>query len=183
MSAALPLFPDLLELADPMKRWVDYEKRGHAVWCIDNLPSKAISDDLSELTCLAVIYDTERWLTAEYRTGKHWAVEIKHHFYEYVTVETGWGSSRQKERKLRYYARIHEKRFDSREGAIEFAERVKAIFERMKAGLDEPTEQLDNVSNIKVTACDMGADEADSSDDASAGVHADSCDRASMGEA
>ncbi|MFO0940124.1 MAG: hypothetical protein U0930_05090 [Pirellulales bacterium] len=133
------LFPDLLEQSDPMGRFADYEHRGHGVWCIDDLPYRALSEDLSEQTSLAIIYDDERFHFERDRTGKRWLVEIKHHFYEYVTVETGWGSSRKKERKLRYYARIREKKFSTRDEAIDFAEKIVALFKRVRAkrGVDE----------------------------------------------
>lgn len=128
----LPLFPDLLEQCDPLDRSIDYLRRGHAVWCIDDLPSRSVTEDLSEQVALAIVYDDERFSFERDRTGKCWIVEIKHHFYEYVMVETGWGKSRRSERKLRYRARIHEKRFPTRESAIEFAELIQSIFERIK---------------------------------------------------
>ncbi len=129
---SLPLFPDLLEQKDTNKRFADFEHRGHGVWRIDHLPSKSISDDLSETTDLAIIYDDERFKFERDRTGKRWIVEVKHHFYEYVTIETGWGSSRKKERKLRYFARIREKKFLTREEAIDFAEKIVALFDRIR---------------------------------------------------
>ncbi len=133
MTSYLPLFPDLLDLIEPIRGNIDIERRGHFVWCIDDLPSRSLSDDLSEQTALAIIYDDERFSFERDRTGKRWIVEIKHHFYEYVTVETGWGSSRKKERKLRYRARIHEKRFTTRDDAIEFAEKVRLVFDRVRS--------------------------------------------------
>lgn len=114
MTSYLPLFPDLLDLIEPIRGNIDIERRGHFVW-------------------LAIIYDDERFSFERDRTGKRWIVEIKHHFYEYVTVETGWGSSRKKERKLRYRARIHEKRFTTRDDAIEFAEKVRLVFDRVRS--------------------------------------------------
>ena len=134
----LPLFPDLLERADLMKRNFDWERikqTGHAVWCIDDLPSRAINDDLSESVCLAVIYDDERF--HKDKTGKKWIVEIKHHFYEYKMVKSGWGKSIKNERKLFYRARIYEKRFLNRESACEFAEKVQAVFEKIKTRMEK----------------------------------------------
>lgn len=132
MPKQLDLFPDLVDQNDPMKLNANWERRGHAVWCIDDLPSKSINENMSEQVALAIIFDDERFSVSSDRTGKHWIVEIKHHLYEWVTIETGWGSSRKAERKLDYRSRIVERHFSTRTAACEFAERVVAVFNRMK---------------------------------------------------
>jgi hypothetical protein len=130
--SALPLFPDLLEQCDPMKRNVNYVRRGFCVWCITDF-NRYHHEDLSELVCLAVIYDNEQLRVN--KTGKHWLVEIKHHFYEYKMVTTGWGKSLRTERKLHYRARIREKRFGDRDAAVDFAERMVVLFDQMRKSI------------------------------------------------
>lgn len=137
MSQALPLFPDLLEQKDPFKRWADHKQRGHGVWPICNL-YRSVDDNCNEMVALVVRYDDERYNFPQDKTGKNWAVEIKHHLYRWIEVETGWGASKRTKRQLRHTCPSHEKRFGTREEAIEFAEKVQAIIERMKAKRDDP---------------------------------------------
>jgi hypothetical protein len=129
----LPLFPDLLEQCDLMRRNTNYEQRGHAVWSLSCDVHRAINEDESELICLSVVYDDERFGFPKDRTGKRWVVEINHHFYRYGMVSTGWGSSRKEQRKLLYSGRIHEKRFQTRDEAIAFAEKVQGVMKRLRA--------------------------------------------------
>lgn len=134
--ATLPLFPDLLEQSDPYGRNRDYKNIGFRVWTIGCDVNRSHGEDKSELICLSVVYDDERHRFAKDRTGKRWVVEIDHHFYLWGDVMTGWGKSRKTERKLQYSCRTHEKRFKTRDEAIDFAEKVKDVMLRMRESDD-----------------------------------------------
>lgn len=132
----LPLFPDLLEQSDPLGRNRDYEHIGHRVWTIGCDIHRSHGEDKSELICLSVVYDDERFRFKKDRTGKRWVVEINHHFYQWGDVTVGWGASRKTVRKIKYRCRTHEKRFATRDEAIDFAEKVRAVMLRMKGDDD-----------------------------------------------
>lgn len=142
MSAVLPLFPDLLEQADPFGRANDHVHRGHGVWCLGpslgGNPNRRV-EDCSELRMLVVIYDDERHTFQRDRTGELWTVELRHYFNRWTTTNRG-------QREMRQTVRFHERSFVTREEAIALAERLLAIFQRLaRRPEDESNETAEEI--------------------------------------
>lgn len=126
MKAALPLFPDLLEAADPFDHFADYKQRGFGIWSLhDGAPHRWRSSDCMELRFLNVIYDDERFRFKRDRTGKRWRVEVRHYFNTWIPKPRGKNEMRQRVRST-------ERSFVTREEAIAFAEKLLAAFRRIK---------------------------------------------------
>jgi len=123
------LFPDVLNRTDCFGRNREHISRGHGVWSIAS-HSRALSVGREERR-LVVMYDDERY--AGIKTGKPWSVELRHYLFIHVTVETGWGKSKISRPSIHMRYRSSERRFASRDDAVEFAERLNYVFEHIKA--------------------------------------------------
>lgn len=126
----LDLFSDLLDQNDLMRWNIDYERKGFAVWSVgDDRFSR--HEGVSELRCISVIYDRNEGFD-KIKSGMKWSVELKHYYYFHEIQTKGWGSSRTSQPRLKYRSRIHERKFQTREDSIAFAERLLSVMDRVK---------------------------------------------------
>lgn len=131
-SGSLPLFPDLLDRFDPFGRQADHLQTGHGVWSIGRYLSRRASEDASETCLLVVVYDDQRFRFEADKDGKRWTVEIRHYHNVFDAVPSGWGAGRRVSRKMRQHCRFVKKHFRSRGAAADFAERLIAVFDRVR---------------------------------------------------
>ncbi len=85
---SLPLFPDLLDQCDTMKRNKNYQRDGHGIWCIADVV-RSRGEDISEQHHLSVCYDRKEWFNKE-KTGRCWLVELQRYRDYTEEVTTGW---------------------------------------------------------------------------------------------
>ena len=133
----LPLFPDLLESRDQFGRNKDFKHVGSGVWPISRIhvPRR---DTGFESIHLVVTYEDRRWslplfaqTPPQYVVWKCWTVEIRHYRSFPKTVTTGWGSSKKTQNVIGQMFRVVEKSFMTREQAIQLAEKLDAILQRL----------------------------------------------------
>jgi len=127
----LPLFPDLLESTDRFGRNRNFKHIGSGVWPINSIyvPRRDVG---YESIHLVVTYEDRRW-SLPHVTWNCWTVEIRHYRSFQASVTTGRGSSRKTTSVIRQKLRIAEKSFVTREEAIQLAEKLEAILQRLAA--------------------------------------------------
>jgi hypothetical protein len=128
---SIPLFPDLLDQVDPYHRNDDFVERGFGIWSLRaGNDRRSRGEGVSDSRAIVVVYDDERF--DKVKTGLHWVVEIRRYRYFTETQTTGWGSTRRTKSQLRMRYKAIEKRFATRDDAVDFAQRMIEVVERVK---------------------------------------------------
>lgn len=119
-------------------RFGNHKATGHGVWSLHGLyPTlrrRTRQDGWSEDRALTIVYDATKWSDDR---KKPWCVKIEHWLYMTEDQATGWGSSRRQARKHKTRYRSTEKRFASKDQAIQFAEELIAIIAQVVSRKDD----------------------------------------------
>lgn len=137
----LPLFPDLIEQAAPSIDHADVVARGYGAWCVSPTFRRRRNGRVS-YKYVSLYYDDERYDPKP--TGRRWVVVLKTYWSVDIEEVKGWGNSRTKKKRLATRYNETWKRFDTRELAIEFAERLIAIMNRLLLETEEFFEDVED---------------------------------------
>lgn len=136
----LALFPDLLQEADPRNEQRDYLEKGFGIWTFERGRSvRFLDEQTTESRHLIVLFERDSYFTNGRRL--RWSVQIAHYFNTHHKPSRGKSQMTQ---RVRYF----ERRFATRDEAIDCAERLLAGFERIRRKEPEPETGLEQLEDL-----------------------------------